>query len=229
MKIGILGTGNVGQTYAERLITLGHEVMIGTRDVTAKRAEPAKNPNSKPFGEWLGSNPGVQLGTFADAAAFGDMILNVVEGKSCIGALQQAGAKNLEGKILVDVSNPLDFSEGMPPFLIPELSNTNSLGEEIQKTFPGTKVVKALNTMWVGLQVNPALIAGGEHSAFICGNDADAKSNVRSLMKEFGWKDENILDLGDISSSRGMEAILPLWLRVMGAKQSGAFNFKIVQ
>lgn len=228
MKFAVIGTGAVGQTYAARLIELGHEVMVGTRDVASKLAEPAKSASSKPFSEWLAENKSVQLGTFAEAAAFGDVILNVAEGRNAISALQKSDAKNLNGKVLIDVSNPLDFSKGMPPTMIPELSNTNSLGEEIQKTFPETKVVKALNTMWVGFQVNPNLIAGGDHAAFICGNDADAKLKVKSLMNEFGWKDENILDLGDISSSRGTEAILPLWLRIMSAKQGGMFNFKIV-
>ena len=108
------------------------------------------------------------------------------------------------------------------------LSNTNSLGEEIQMIFPQVKVVKTLNTMWCGLMVNPAMIGGGDHTNFICGNDADAKANVKSLLNEFGWKNENLLDLGDITNARGTEAVLPIWLRVWGATQNGAFNFKIV-
>lgn len=143
-------------------------------------------------------------------------------------ALKLADFKNLSGKILIDIANPLDFSKGMPPSLLPELSNTNSLGEEIQKTFPETKVVKTLNTMWCGLMVNPNMIGGGDHTAFISGNDADAKSKVILLMNEFGWKNNNILDLGDISSARGPESVLPVWLRIWGAIQNGVFNFKIV-
>jgi predicted dinucleotide-binding enzyme len=134
----------------------------------------------------------------------------------------------VNGKIIIDVSNPLDFSKGMPPSLIPSLSNTNSLGEEIQKLFPQAKVVKTLNTMWCGLMVNPNMIGGGNHTNFICGNDADAKTKVKSLLNEFGWKNENILDLGDITNARGTEAVLPIWLRVWSATQNGAFNFKIV-
>ena len=229
MKIAVIGTGTVGQTFASRLVSLGHQVMMGTRNVADKLASTSKDMyGNPPFGEWHAANKDVQLGTFAEAAAFGEIILNVTQGANSINALKSANAKNLEGKIIVDIANPLDFSKGMPPSLIPELSNTNSLGEEIQKTFPGVKVVKTLNTMWAGLMVNPAMIGGGEHSAFICGNDADAKTKVKALMNEFGWKNENILDLGDIAAARGTEAVLPIWLRIWGATQNGAFNFKVV-
>jgi 8-hydroxy-5-deazaflavin:NADPH oxidoreductase len=228
-KIAIIGTGSVGQTIAARLSSLGHDVMIGTRNVAEKLASTAKDGyGNPPFGEWHSANKDVKLGTFSEAAAFGEIILNVTQGANSINALMQAGAQNLNGKILIDIANPLDFSKGMPPSLLPELSNTNSLGEEIQRTFPDVKVVKTLNTMWCGLMVNPAMIGGGEHTNFICGNDADAKTRVKSLLNEFGWKNENILDLGDISSARGTEAILPIWLRIWGATQNGAFNLKLV-
>ena len=229
MKIAVIGTGSVGQTFASRLVSLGHEVMMGTRNVADKLASASKDMyGNPPFGEWHQANQKVQLGTFAEAAAFGEIILNVTQGGKSIDALKLAGAKNLDGKVLVDIANPLDFTKGMPPSLLPELSNTNSLGEEIQKTFPSAKVVKTLNTMWAGLMVNPNMIGGGDHTAFICGNDAEAKSRVKALMNEFGWRNENILDLGDISSSRGTEAVLPVWLRIWGATQNGAFNFKLV-
>jgi predicted dinucleotide-binding enzyme len=229
MKIAVIGTGTVGQTFASRLVSLGHEVMMGTRNVADKLAATSKDMyGNPPFSEWHAANKNVQLGTFAEAAAFGEIILNVTQGANSINALKSADAKNLDGKILVDIANPLDFSKGMPPSLLPELSNTNSLGEEIQKTFPSTKVVKTLNTMWAGLMVNPNMIGGGDHNAFICGNDADAKTKVKSLMNEFGWKNENILDLGDISAARGTEAVLPIWLRIWSATQNGAFNFKVV-
>ena len=229
MKIAIIGTGGVGQAFATKLNSLGHEVMIGTRDVKEKMASIAKDGyGNPPFSEWHSANKSVKLGSFAEAAAFAEIILNVTQGGSSINAIKLAGAENLKGKIVIDIANPLDFSKGMPPSLLPELSNTNSLGEEIQKTFPDTKVVKTLNTMWSGLMVNPNLIAGGDHTAFICGNDAEAKSKVKSLLNEFGWKNNNILDLGDISSARGTEAILPIWLRIWGATQNGAFNFKVV-
>jgi predicted dinucleotide-binding enzyme len=229
MKIAVIGTGTVGRTFASKLISLGHEVMMGTRDVAAKLAGTEKDMyGNPPFSEWHAANKSVQLGTFAEAAAFGETILNVTQGGNSINALKSAEAKNLNEKVLIDIANPLDFSKGMPPVLLPELSNTNSLGEEIQKTFPGAKVVKTLNTMWAGLMVNPNMIGGGDHTAFICGNDADAKNKVKSLMNEFGWKNENIFDLGDITSARGTEAVLPIWLRIWSATQNGAFNFKVV-
>lgn len=229
MKIAVIGTGTVGQAFASKLSSLGHEVMMGTRNVAAKLAGTGKDMyGNPPFSEWHAANKSVQLGTFAEAAAFGEIILNVTQGGNSINALKLAEAKNLDGKILVDIANPLDFSKGMPPVLLPELSNTNSLGEEIQKTFPGAKVVKTLNTMWAGLMVNPNMIGGGDHTAFICGNDAEAKTKVKSLMNEFGWRNENILDLGDITSARGTEAVLPVWLRIWSATQNGAFNFKVV-
>ena len=228
-KIAIIGTGIVGQTFASRLVSLGYDVMIGTRNVAEKLAGTAKDGyGNPPFGEWHKSNQSVKLGTFEEAASFGEMILNVSQGGNSINALKLANAKNLNGKVLIDIANPLDFSNGMPPSLIPSLSNTNSLGEQIQKTFPEAKVVKALNTMWCGLMVNPNLIAGGDHSTFMSGNDVDAKASVKSLLNQFGWKNENIFDLGDISAARGTEAVLPIWLRIWGATQNGAFNFKVV-
>jgi 8-hydroxy-5-deazaflavin:NADPH oxidoreductase len=229
MKTAIIGTGAVGQTFASKLIILGHDVMMGTRNVAEKLASTERDGyGNPPFSEWHALNKNVKLGTIAEAAAFGEIILNVTQGANSINALKLADAKHLSGKILIDIANPLDFSQGMPPCLIPALSNTNSLGEEIQKTFPDAKVVKTLNTMWCGLMVNPAMIGGGDHDNFICGNDPDAKNQVKSLLYEFGWKSENILDLGDITSARGTEAVLPIWLRIWGATQNGAFNFKIV-
>lgn len=229
MKIAVIGTGTVGQSFASKFISLGHDVMMGTRNVADKLAATGKDMyGNPPFSEWHAANNSVKLGTFAEAAAFGEIILNVTQGGNSINALTLAGAKNLDGKVLVDIANPLDFSKGMPPVLLPELSNVNSLGEEIQKTFPGAKVVKTLNTMWAGLMVNPNMIGGGDHTAFICGNDAEAKNKVKSLLNEFGWRNENILDLGDITSARGTEAVLPIWLRIWSATQNGAFNFKVV-
>jgi 8-hydroxy-5-deazaflavin:NADPH oxidoreductase len=218
MKIAVLGTGMVGDTIGSRLVELGHEVKMGSRT--------ANNEKAKAF---VDKHQGkASAGTFADAAAFGEIIINCTAGGSSIDALKMAGENNINGKIIIDIANPLDFSKGMPPGLIPALSNTNSLGEEIQKTFPSAKVVKTLNTMWCGLMVNPSMINGGEHTNFICGNDADAKQKVKALLSEFGWRNENILDLGDISSARGTESVLPVWLRIWNATQNGAFNFKVV-
>ena len=215
MKIAILGTGTVGDTIGSKLSELGHHVMMGSRSKGNEKARAfvLKNKNA---GE----------GTFAEAASFGEMIFVCTKGEHTLEALKMAGS-GLNGKILVDVTNPLDFSKGMPPVLIPSLSNSNSLGEEIQKQFPQSRVVKTFNTMWCGLMVNPNMIAGGDHVNFICGNDAEAKTTVKNLLHGFGWKSENLLDLGDISASRGTEGSLLLWLRIMMVKNSGAFNFKI--
>ncbi|MFZ2339357.1 MAG: NAD(P)-binding domain-containing protein [Bacteroidales bacterium] len=227
-RIAIIGTGGVGQACASRFITLGYEVMMGTRNVSEKLAGTERNGyGNPPFSEWHPANRNVKLGTFEEAAIFGEIILNATLGIKSIAVLKSAGAKNLNGKILIDVVNPLDFSKGTPPSLLPELSNTNSLGEEIQKIFPDVKVVKTLNTMWNGLMINPAMLNEGDHTAFICGNDAEAKATVREILKSFGWPEQNILDLGDISSARGTEMHLPLWLRIFRATGSGAFNIKI--
>jgi 8-hydroxy-5-deazaflavin:NADPH oxidoreductase len=218
MKIAVLGTGMVGDSIGSRLIELGHEVKMGSRSATNEKAKAFADKHKDK----------ASAGSFADAAAFGEIIVNCTAGAGSIEALKMAGEANINGKIIIDIANPLDFSKGMPPSLIPELSNTNSLGEEIQKNFPAAKVVKTLNTMWCGLMVNPSMINGGDHTNFISGNDAEAKQKVKALLNEFGWKNENILDLGDISSARGTESILPVWLRIWNATQNGAFNFKVV-
>ena len=224
-----MGTGSVGQAYASKFITLGYEVMLGTRKVQEKLADTAKDGyGNPPFIDWYSANKNVKLGTFQEAAFFGEIILNATMGSKSIAALKMADEKNLNGKILIDVANPLDFSKGLPPGLLPELSNTNSLGEEIQNTFPDVRVVKTLNTMWNGLMVNPAMLNGGDHTAFICGNSSEAKKTVKEILKSFGWTEKNILDLGDISSARGTEMYLPLWLRIFGATNNGVFNIKIV-
>jgi 8-hydroxy-5-deazaflavin:NADPH oxidoreductase len=216
MKIAVLGTGTVGDTIGSKLIELGHSVMMGSRTATNEKAQAfvAKH------------NGMATAGTFADAAAFGEILFNCTSGVGSLEALKQAGEVNLNGKILIDVSNPLDFSNGFPPALT--VSNTTSLAEEIQNTYPQLKVVKTLNTMWCGLMVNPGMINGGDHNAFISGNDAEAKEEVKAMLQSFGWQERNILDLGDITTARGTEMYLPLWVRMYGATQNGAFNIKIV-
>jgi 8-hydroxy-5-deazaflavin:NADPH oxidoreductase len=221
MKIAILGTGNVGQTFATKFISLGHEVMMGTRNV-------ADTMQKEKFAEWHTSNTQVQLGTFAEVAAYGEIVLNALQGAVTITAISSANATDFDGKIILDVSNPLDSSKGFPPTLLEGLNNNNSLGEEIQKTLTNAKVVKTLSTMWCGLMVNPAMIGNGDHNAFIAGNDADAKTKVKELLASFGWITSNILDLGDITKARGVEMYLPLWLSIYGATNNGEFNIKIV-
>jgi hypothetical protein len=216
MNVAVLGTGNVGDTIGSRLIELGHTVWMGSRTKSNEKADAfvAKH------------NGKASAGTFADAAAFGEIIFNCTAGVASIEALKMAGAENINGKIIVDIANPLDFSNGMPPTL--SLCNTTSLGEEIQNVFPMTKVVKALNTMWCGIMVNPKLINGGDHSTFICGNDAGAKEDVKEILKSFGWQENNILDIGDITKARGLEMYLPVWLSIYMATNNGAFNIKVV-
>jgi hypothetical protein len=168
----------------------------------------------------------VKLDTFAGAALHGEILFNATSGTASLAALQAAGARLMEGKILVDISNPLDFSKGMPPSLT--VCNTDSLAEQIQRTFPGTRVVKALNTVTAKLMVDAAQVAGGEHHLFICGNDAGAKQKTAELLRAwFGWR--QVMDLGDITNARATEMILPLWVRLYGTLKTPMFNIRIVQ
>jgi predicted dinucleotide-binding enzyme len=230
MKIAIIGTGIVGKTIASKLVELNHDVMMGTRNVSDKLASTATdNYGNPPFGEWIKTNSKVKLGSFAEAAAFGELVVNATNGSNSLTALILAGTKNLAGKVLIDISNPLDFSNGMPPSLLPGLNNTNSLAEEIQRTFPDTMVIKTLNTMWCGLMVNPNLVGNGDHINFISGNNSEAKNKVIKLLNQFGWLDKNIIDIGDITGARATESLLPIWLKVMGVTKNGAFNIKLVR
>ena len=230
MKIAIIGTGIVGKTIASKLVELNHDVMMGTRNVSDKLASTATdNYGNPPFGEWIKTKSKVKLGSFAEAAAFGELVVNATNGSNSITALILAGTKNLAGKVLIDISNPLDFSNGMPPSLLPGLNNTNSLAEEIQRTFPDTMVIKTLNTMWCGLMVNPNLVGNGDHINFISGNNSEAKNKVIKLLNQFGWLDKNIFDIGDITGARATESLLPIWLKVMGVTKNGAFNFRLVR
>ncbi len=216
MKIAVLGTGQVGDAIASKLVSLGHNVKMGSRT--------ADNEKAVAFVAKFSKN--ASQGTFAEAAQFGEIIFNVTSGAGAIEALKLAGENNLNGKIIVDIANPLDFSNGQPATLFSV--NTTSLGEEIQAKFPEAKVVKTLNTVWNGLMVNPKMIGNGDHNVFVSGNDADAKEKVKEILVSFGWIANNILDLGDITTARGPEMYLPLWLRIWGATQNGAFNIKIV-
>lgn len=214
MQIGILGTGVVGQTIGTRLAQLGHDVKLGSRSATNDKAA-----------KWASDNGGrASHGTFADAAAFGEVVFNCTAGMASLDALKDAGANNLRNKTLIDVSNPLDFSRGMPPTL--SVSNTDSMGERIQAAFPDAKVVKALNTMNAQVMVNPSLVPG-DHDVFICGNDSDAKARVTELLRSFGWR--TVIDLGDISAARGIEMLLPIWLRLMMTLKTPHFNFHIAR
>lgn len=226
MNIGILGTGMVGQAVGAALAAKGHSVMIGTRDVQKSLASSEPNAYGLPaFGTWHKDNQHIKVGTFAEAAKFGELLVNATSGLVSLDALKAAGTDNLGSKILIDIANELDFSKGMPPRA---LANTDrSLGEDIQKAFPNLKVVKTLNTMNAFIMVNPALVKGGDSTVFINGNDADAKATVTEILKGFGWQD--IMDLGDITASRSVEMILPLWLKGWGVIGNTPFNFKIAR
>ena len=188
MKIGVLGTGMVGPTIGTKLVELGHEVMMGSRSKDNEKAAA-----------WAKSTgPKASHGTFADAARFGEVLFNCTNGMASLNALKLAGAENMKGKILVDIANPLDSSKGMPPTL--SVSNTDSLGEQIQRAFPDTKVVKTLNTMNCRIMVNPSLVRG-DHDVFVSGNDRAAKERVKDILTNgFGWK--SVVDLGDITTAR---------------------------
>jgi len=215
MKIGILGTGIVGKTIGTKLVQLGHNVKMGSRTANNEKAS-----------EWVKtSGANASQGTFAEAAAFGELLFNCTSGMVSLEALKIAGASNMNGKILIDISNPLDFSKGMPPTL--SVCNSDSLGEQIQRAYPQVKVVKTLNTLNCNIMVNPSLVPGS-HDIFVSGNDAGAKANVIDILKSwFGWK--TVIDLGDITTARGTEMLLPIWIRLMGAFQTPNFNFKIVR
>jgi hypothetical protein len=227
MRIGVLGTGIVGQTVAAKLAELDHEVLVGTRDVAATLAREAPDRYGfPPFRVWHEQHPGVKLGSFADAAAHGELVVNATAGTASLDALRLAGEANLAGKILLDIGNALDFSRGMPPS--PLADSTDSLGERIQRAFPAARVVKALNTMNALLMVNPRQLADGDHTVFVCGDDPEAKTLVTELLTEgFGWRD--VIDLGDITGARATETLLPIWLRLFAALQTPAYNFKVVR
>jgi predicted dinucleotide-binding enzyme len=225
MKIAVLGTGPVGQTVAAKLSELGHSVFVGTRDpaATLARTEPDMFGNP-PFKVWRDKHLSIEFGTFAQAAAHGEMVVNSTSGTGSMEALKAAG-ENLNDKILIDIANPLDFSKGMPPSLT--VCNTVSLGEQIQRAFPRAKVVKTLNTMNAYLMVGPQKLANGDHTVFVSGNDLAAKEGVMGLLKSFGWQD--IVDLGDITTARGTEMMLPVWVRIYGATKNPMFSFKLVR
>jgi predicted dinucleotide-binding enzyme len=214
MRFGVIGTGIVGQTLGTKLVELGHEVTMGSRTAGNEKAV-----------EWAAAaGNGASEGTFEDAAGFGEMLLNATAGTVALQALEAAGAGNLSGKVVIDISNPLDFSEGFPPKL--SVSNTDSVGEQIQQAFPDARVVKALNTISATVMVDPGSIPGTHH-LFICGNDEGAKGEVRDLLGTFGWPDDSFVDLGDISNARGTEMYLALWIRLYGTLGTGHFNVGI--
>ncbi|MFL5839663.1 MAG: NADPH-dependent F420 reductase [Thermoleophilaceae bacterium] len=199
MRIGMLGTGVAGRTLAGKLTELGHDVKFGSRD-------PERS--------------------FADAAAHGELVFNATAGTASLEALRAAGADNLAGKVLADVANPLDASQGFPPIL--SVCNTESLAEQIQGEFPDARVVKTLNTMNADVMVNPGRVPG-DHNVFVAGDDDDAKDQVRTLLESFGWPAERIIDLGAIGAARGLEMYLPLWLGLFRATGTAHINIAVMR
>jgi predicted dinucleotide-binding enzyme len=212
MRIGILGTGVVGKTLGTRLSKLGNDVKMGSRKAGGEKATG-----------WVKETGGKSSeGTFADAAAYGEIVFNCTSGMASLEALKAAGAKNLEGKTLVDDSNPLDFSKGMPPTFL--VCNTDSLGEQIQRAFPTAHVVKSLNTVTAAVMAEPSMIPG-VHDMFVSGNDAKAKAQVINLLKTaLGWKE--VIDLGDIKGARAQEMLLALWVRLYMKFQTPNVNVR---
>ena len=226
MKISVIGTGAVGQALAARLAGLGHQVFMGTRNVadSLKKTE-ADSWGNPAIGTWIKDHKEVALLPFSEAVEKGsDLIVFAMNGQAALNSLELIGEAKLNNKVMIDITNPLDFSQGFPPSLF--VSNITSLGEQIQSKYPGLKVVKTLNTMSNPVMVNPKLIEGN-HSVFVSGNDAEAKAKVIEVLNSFGWENKNIIDLGDISTARGTEMILPLWVRLYGKLQTPFFNFNV--
>ncbi len=223
MRIGILGTGMVGRALAEGFTNAGNEVSMGTRDVHTTKVRQLDGPPGS-MADWFAQNPSVALSDFPSVAGSAEVVVNAISGSATLDALTQAGAVNLSGKVLIDVSNPLDSSNGFPPTL--SVSNTDSLAELVQRSFPDARVVKTLNTLNAALMTNPGRLSEPT-TVFLSGDDAGAKAIVDGLLREFGWND--ILDLGDITTARGPEMWLPLWLRAMGALGDPMFNLRIVR
>ena len=216
MNFGILGTGMVGTALGTKLVSLGHAVKMGSREADNEAAA-----------KWVKqAGKGASQGTFSDAAVFGEMVLVCLRGDVSLPVVKSVGAPKLKGKIVIDVSNPLDMSKGFPCPLLPDMVNTNSLGEEVQKLLPESFVVKTLNTVNCEVMVNPGLVKG-ESDLFISGNDAGAKKKVIEVLRSFGWK--NVIDLGDISTARGTEMLMPIWMRMYGLFGTPHFNFHIVR
>ncbi|KOU69096.1 NADP oxidoreductase [Streptomyces sp. MMG1533] len=225
MRYAVLGTGIVGRTIAAKLTSLGHEVVIGTRSpqVTLARTEPDAMGNP-PFASWHTDHPDVVVKSFAEAAAFGETVVNTTAGAATGDVLHAAGSANLAGKVLIDIANPMDVSAGMPPTLNPV--NTDSLGEQIQRSFPDARVVKTLNTMNCRVMVEPGRVAGA-HNVFVSGEDDGAKKQVTELLVSFGWPEGDVIDLGGIETARGAEMLLVLWVRLYGALGHADFNFHV--
>ena len=226
MRIGIMGTGGVGRTLAGALSERGHEVVMGSRDPEAALANTDVNQQTgTTLSGWHGSNTAVRVATFAEAAAHGEVLMLATAGNGSLTAAEAAGDDPLVNKVLIDISNPLSWSDQGPSLTV---MNTDSLAEQVQRQHPRARVVKALNTVTAALMVDPSMLAGGDHTLPICGNDDDAKQQVTRWLDEwFGWRD--VLDLGDLSAARATEAYLLFWIRLYQATGSPVVNTKVVR
>jgi 8-hydroxy-5-deazaflavin:NADPH oxidoreductase len=217
LQIAVLGTGPVGRAIAGRLAELGHEVTIGTRG-------PEETATREEYAAWATEHPAVGLATFAEAAAGAQLVVNAAGGDVSLGILESAGGDNLAGKVLLDISNPLDGSSGFPPQLF--VQGDDSLAETIQRAHPDAKVVKSLNTMNNRVMADPRRL-GEDTSVFVSGDDADAKALVTALLGSMGHGD--VIDLGGLETARGAEMWLPLWVRLAVALGGSDFNIKVVR
>lgn len=213
MNVGILGTGDVGRALGKGFITLGHAVKMGARD--------ARNEKALAWARELGAK--ASTGTFADAASFGDIVVLATLGVANENAITLAGRENFQGTVLIDTTNPLDFSGGMPPKLA--VSGNDSGGEQVQRLLPAANVVKAFNTVGNAFMFRPEF-PGGPPDMFIAGNSGEAKKTVSDILKEFGW---GIVDVGGIECSRYLEAMCMVW--VLSATRAGTWNqaFKLLK
>ncbi|MEO7668267.1 MAG: NAD(P)-binding domain-containing protein [Polyangia bacterium] len=223
MKIGIIGSGVVAQTLGAKLVELGEDVVLGTRDPS--KLDDKKNMAST-LREWLQAvGNRARVVTFQEAAAHGELLINATAGNVSVEALKRAEAGGVGNKVLIDTSNELDFSKGMPPRV--GASQDSCIAEKIQAAFPNLRVVKSLNTIGAPVMVNPKTVGGGDHTVFVAGNDQAAKAQVAALLRTFGWTD--ILDLGDVAAARAPEMYMAMWLRLWGATQTGMLNIKVVR
>ncbi len=196
MKIGILGSGDVGRALGHGFVELGHEVRIGTR-----------HPNQDKLQVWLKEHPRkTSVGAFSEVAAFGDLVIIATGWAGTENAIKLADPNNFSGKTVIDVTNPLDFSGGMPPKLA--VGHTDSGGEQVQRWLRGAKVVKAFNTIGNAHMFRPQFTEG-KPDMFICGNDGGAKKEATQLLTDFGWP---VIDVGGIESSRLLEPLAMLWV-----------------
>jgi len=213
MRIAVIGTGHAGRTLAQGFQRIGHDVVVGTRDPDATRGRE----------EWHGLD--VPLAALGVVAADADLVVNATNGQASLSALGEVGSDHLAGKVIIDVANPLDFSQGFPPTL--SVKDTDSLAEQLQRAFPEARVVKSLNTVTAAVMVDPSTVGDGDTTVFVAGDDAEARQQVSGLLRELGWRD--IVELDGLQNARGLEMWLPLWVRLMGALGTADFNIKIVR